>query len=156
MAYDSNLDAVAEAIRKKIADFGFNSSSSRGGGTVGDRAAKTVAQGIHDRSIRFEGPDGRWPDNADSTVERKGFNAPNFETGGMLSEEQIAGEVTVTPNECAIRYGKDEENREKAGYAHGGQGRGKVVRRFFALDEQISRAVVEVVREELGDHLSKD
>lgn len=155
-SYTSNIDQVAEAIRRKVAGFGFSTPASKGGGTVGDRAAATVARGIHDRSIRFEGPDGRWPDNADSTVRKKGFNAPNFETGAMISEEQIAGEVTSTPDECAIRYGKDQENRSKAHYAHAGQGEQKIVRRFFALDGTIKRAVVVVVRDELGDHLSKD
>jgi hypothetical protein len=154
--YTSNLDQVVAAIRQKIADFGFHTLSSTGGGTVGDRAATTVAEGIHERSERQMGPDRRWDDNAPSTIERKGRNSPNFDSGAMLDPKNIAGSVTSTPDTCAIEYTHDEENRRKAEYANfKGQGPRGVIRRFMALDGQINQTVVEVVREELGDHLGQ-
>lgn len=154
-AYTSNLDALMDAIRRKVLGFGFDNAASRGSGTVGDHAAAVAAEGIHDRSIVSYGPDGQWPDNADSTIKRKGFNWPNVESGSMVSEEQIAGDVQSTNDECRMRYGKDDENRKKAKYAHEGQGPTKVVRKFFALDNDIRRDIGVAMREEMADRLKQ-
>jgi hypothetical protein len=156
-AYTSNLDQVAEAIRRKVLGFGFDSPSSKGGGTVGDRAAKTLADDIHERSKRGDGPDGAWDRNAPSTIARKGRDQPNINTGQMIAPENIAGTVTNTGEECRIEYTHDEEIRARAEYANSkGQGRQKIIRRFMALDDTIKRDVVVGVREDLGDHLSRD
>ncbi len=93
--YAANLDELDRTVSMVMADFGLD-SPSRAAPTVGDRAADSIAAGIHGRGQNAEGPDGAWRPNAESTIRKKGFDFANHETGQMLSEDQILGEVTVT------------------------------------------------------------
>lgn len=152
MGFADNADDPRSSFTDAIRAFGLD-SPSRAGKTVGDRAAKEIAFRIHERGVRFEGPDGRWPDNAESTARRKGFNAPNFETGAMLSEEQVAGEVSVSHDEASMTYGKDDECRLKATFAHEGQSRAKILRPFYGLTDADADAVFEGVVDDLLNSL---
>ena len=154
--YSSNLDSLMEAIRSKVLGFGFQTPSSKGSGTVGDHAASVVATGIHNRSEQGRGPDDDWDRNAKSTIKKKGFDKPNFETGATLSVEELTGTVESNPDECRMKYGQTQECREKAHWAHVGQSKRKIIRKFYELDGTIRREVCVVVRDELGQHLSKD
>lgn len=156
MHYESNLDEIAVGTRPSALrlDAPARAPGPGGGATVGDRIARELAHRIHDRGIRFEGTDGRWPDNAESTARRKGFNAPNYRTGAMLSAEHIAGVVTPTPADVSIQYGTGEADdrgttdRDRAYYAETGQSAKKIVRSFFGVIDSDADAIADLVGDE--------
>lgn len=148
---DCDIDGAARWVSGVIAGFGFDTGPA--GDTVGDHSARIVATDISRRGMRGYGPDGEWDHNADSTIKKKGFDAPNVVTGEMLDPKNIAGTVTNSREECRIDYTDDPEIRERAEFAHTGQSRKKIIRRFMGLDEDINRAVVEAVARDLTLHI---
>lgn len=155
ITFNSSIDEAGARIAGIIASFGFDAHSAESG-TVGDRAAKIVADGIHERSLRFEGPTGYWRSNAPATIDAKGFNAPNYETGEMIAAENIAGRVTNSHEECRIDYTDDPEIRARAEFANfKGQSHKKIIRRFMALDETINQKVRQGVAEDLVAHVER-
>jgi hypothetical protein len=152
MPMSSNADDPRSSFTDALKSFGLD-SPSRGGKTVGDRALKTIAERIHERGERFEGPDGRWADNAESTIKKKGRNAPNHDHNDMMSLGQIEGEQAVSHNEATMAYGKDDECRAKAGFAHSGQSKSRILRPFYAITEADADAVFEGVVDDLLNNL---
>lgn len=148
------IDGPDDPLAVALNAFGLDSPSPKAS-TVGEHAVKIVAANIHDRGIAFEGPTGRWQDNAPSTIKKKGFNAPNFETGAMLSEEQIRGEVTVSHADASLTYGKDDECKAKAGFAHDGQSHLRIKRPFFAFTESDADEIAAKVMEDLVAYLMR-
>ena len=118
-------------------------------------ATHVVAQGIADRSMRSEAPDGSmWMANAPLYRAWKkshyGFDQPNVRTGQMLSLESLVGDTTVGPELVEMRYGtgrppvaaatlgaemtqgdKDITDIEKAFFC-------SAERPFYGLDDEIS------------------
>jgi hypothetical protein len=153
-SYSTNLDDVAAWLKRCAAGPGLDEPAAGASGTVGDRLAKTLAGRIHDRAVRFVGTAGAWPMNAESTAEAKRFNAPNYETGEMVSEEHIAGVVTSTESETTILYGQGNANadgvtdRDRANFAEEGQSAQRIVRSFFGVTGEDADALVDVQADE--------
>ena len=154
MPISSNIDDPSADFRSAIQAFGLE-SPSRKGKSVGDRAAKTIAEAIFERGERREGPDGRWQDNAPSTVARKGRNDPNHDTNAMMSIGQIEGEISVSHDEATMTYGKDDECRAKAHWAHEGAGRTKVQRPFYAITDDDADEVLDGLADDILAFLMK-
>lgn len=149
MKYSSNFDDPGAFFDEALKDFGLD-SPSREGSTVGGRAVKTIATGIYERGERREGPDGRWRDNAASTIKRKGRNDPNHDTNEMLKLEQIMGDVAVTRREADMVYGKDDENKAKAHWAHEGHDRP-----FMAITESDADAVMDGLCDDIINNFAR-
>lgn len=154
MPFTSNADDSGASFRDAIREFGLD-SPSRHGKSVGDRALTTVVDGICERFANKEGSDGRWPSNAPSTVYRKGRDDANCDTGAMGSREQIEGEQAISHNEATLDYGKDDECRAKAHWAHVGQSSLKIVRDFQFMSESDIDKVVDGVADDLLAWLQK-
>lgn len=152
MRYESDIDDPAASFRPALAQFGLDSPSPKAS-SVGAHCVKIAANNIHDRGIAFEGPDGRWPDNAESTIRKKGFNAPNFETGAMLSHEQLEGTLVVSRTEADATYGIDEECKKKAHFAHTGQSILRILRPFYGFTASDADEIAEGVMDDLVNFL---
>jgi len=153
-SYDSNIDELESELKSAFASFGLD-APSRKAATVGNRCAETIAQGIHDRGMNRQGPNGEWAPNAPSTIKKKGRDAPNRDTEVMLSTEQIAGEVTVSREEMDVIFGKDAETKAKGFYAEEGQGRTGIVREFFWITESDADAALDGLCDDLMNHLAR-
>jgi hypothetical protein len=153
VTYSSNLEQLAEETRPGIVRMD-GPSAAGGGATVGDRLSRELAARIHDRGAEGFGTDGAWKRNADSTVDRKGFDAPNIVTGEMLDPRHIAGEVDNQADAMEMTYGTGDvdgrgtSDRDRAHFAETGQSRQKIVRSFFGLVDGDMDAAAELLASE--------
>lgn len=129
-------------------------SGSPGAASVADRLATAFARRIHARGMAGRGPDGDWRRNAPATIEAKGFDRPNVETGEMLDERHIRGVVASTDSEMSMTYGTgaaDEHgvsDRDRAVFAHEGQSAQRIRRPFFGLNDGDMDTAAEIAGDE--------
>lgn len=143
----SNRDQVVARLRSDVVGIGFH-GVGRDGRLSGD-VQKVIAQVIVDRTInrREDASNAPLAPLKPATIARKlrlGFPETILvETGHMLAEEQLLGELAVDENHAIeIAYGKDEYAELKAEWAHIG-GPNRPERTFFAIgnDEQDHAAI---------------
>lgn len=131
-------------------------SESPGATTVGDRIAGAVAGRIHARGIAGRGPDFRWKRNSPTTIQAKGRDEPNIDTGQMLSVANVKGVVVSTDSQMSMQYGfgvpdpndPTTTDREKAVLAHDGQSSQRIKRPFFGMNDGDMDVVAEIAGDE--------
>jgi hypothetical protein len=156
----SNIDEVMDAIEHAIDSFGMDTDD------LGNRLAQGQAHAIHERAESGEGSEGAWDRNRASTIRRKGFDKPNYETDQMMSEASLLGHVDVSREKLEMQYGTGtavvSEHRsakwvltdtQKAALAHEGQSHLLIKRPFYALTEEDQQRILEMTGETLADHL---
>lgn len=155
MKYRTNWEADPRAFfDAALKDFGLDSPSAKAS-TAGDRAVNTLAENIHDRGMDGQGPDGEWDRNAPSTIKKKGFDRPNIVTGEMLDVEQIMGDVSISKRQAVATYGKDEDVRKRATFAHEGQSSLKIKRPFLGITESDADEVLEGLADDIVNFLMR-
>jgi hypothetical protein len=148
----SNVEEWAERFRRRWSEFGFH-TRPHGGSTVGEELVANTAEGIHERSLyQQHGGDrtpGQWPRNRGRYAIEKakdvGHNIVNVYTGEMVSQDEIAGEVTMTSTMIVMRAGSGPEVVARAWYAHE-QGRG-----YYELDNEIRQSNIGIEGHDLGE-----
>lgn len=143
-----------DPLSGSLGGFGFDSPSPKAP-TVGDHAFDVAARNIYERGEAREGPDGSWQRNAPSTIRQKGRDDPNHDTNAMMSYNQIRGEGIVGHADASLTYGKDDECKAKAGFAHDGQSHLRIKRPFFAFTESDADEIAAKVMEDLVAYLMR-
>ena len=174
----SNLDDVLDRVERLIDGYGF--LLSKGDRDLGRDCIKIVAQDISERAMVGEGSEGQWAANSDEP-EGKGYasykervydviDQPNVRTGDMLSKRALSN-GTVSNEAVEMAYGtgdvaragvagrtvkeadKKLTDREKAYYAHTGQGPHGTTRPFYALSEDAVVTIRETCQERLNQYV---
>jgi hypothetical protein len=173
----SNLDDVIDRVERLIDGYGF--LLSVGERLLGRECIKIVANDIQARAAHGEGSEGEWAPNSD-VPEGKGYkiykervydvvDAPNVRTGDMLSARALSN-GTVSNEAVEMAYGtgdvpregrgrtvkeadKKLTDRQKAYYAHTGQGPHGTTRRFYALSEDAVAGIRDACQERLNQYV---
>jgi hypothetical protein len=175
MAQTSNIDQVVSWLENWVNSYDFTRPSKDQ--SLGRDIATKVVEGIERRSSdQNQGATTVWPPNAPtyaaSKQKRYGWSHPNYRTGQMLSKASLFGRTTIAPQEVTMRYGTDTPpsgsaapsgyisdhdryvtDTEKASFPHSGQSRRQVKRPFYELDDEITRQVLDVCRENLDSYI---
>jgi hypothetical protein len=164
----SNSEQVFRNIGGFLRSFNFTRVGSDQ--SLGRDVAHKEVDQIEGRCSRQVGPDGEpWDKNTDSTMEGKevlgwGDNTPNVATNNMLNKIALFGETRVEPYRVTLVYGtnakasksyspsgklrkSDEKltDREKAYFAHTGQGPHATERPFYGFGEGDRAAIIDDV-----------
>jgi hypothetical protein len=166
--FDHQMHAIVDS-------FDFNLPGIEG--SLGRDVMMAVVEGIMRRSEdEKKGAEVDWPKNTDGVAKRKEkryllTDAPNEQTGQMLSQKSLIGQTTIEPELVTMIYGvntppdktktgvklapADERvtDVEKAYYAHTGQSKQKILRPFYELDDTIATDVIKIVGDALNDHV---
>jgi hypothetical protein len=177
----SNIDEVCADLNRLIDGFGFDLPSIIDR-DLGRSCAMTFATGIRDRATKGIGSEGEWEPNSD-IPEGKGYasmkervygviEAPNDRTGDMLSVRALSN-CHISHDQVVLEYGTGDypepgskgrpvkasdlkkTDREKAYYAHTGQGPNGVTRPFYALDDDICGEITERCQERLDQYVGE-
>lgn len=154
---ETDADNVFSRLEAILDLFGLDAGV--GGEPLGDQIAHTFARNAHERAEAGRGSEGDWERNRPSTIRKKGFDKPNIESGQMMSEASLAGDVVNTPEQTTITYGtgaasggrSPTSDAEKAHWAH--VTGGAVARPFYALTEDDKAEIQEITAEELAEYL---
>jgi hypothetical protein len=167
MGEHSNVDEVTEALNAIMEGFGFDL-------TVDDKdlgCIKIVATDIQERAGQGEGSEGEWDENAEGYAKYKErvygvTESPNFRTGDMLSERALSngtvahltvdmefGTGTIASSGTRGRPVKEVDkkltDREKAGYAHDGQGPHGTTRPFYVIHDTAASDIQQLCQQRL-------
>jgi hypothetical protein len=128
-----------------------------------------------------EGED--WPENSTKEPPPGGYKAwkakkyglddePNIRTGQMTSQTSLYGRTQINTHDMLMVYGlgegpkssaaptgylskqdKETTDTQKAYYAHTGQSKKRVLRKFYAANAEDTQRVIELVQENLNDYI---
>jgi hypothetical protein len=169
----SNLDDVIDRVERLIDGYGFLLSVEDK--ALGRTCIKIVANDIQERAAHGEGSEGEWDKNAPDYTKMKErvygvVEQPNVRTGDMLSGRALSN-GTVSNEAVEMVYGtgdvasegrtgrtvkeadKKLTDREKAYYAHTGQGPHGTTRPFYALSEDAVVAIRDTCQERLNQYV---
>jgi hypothetical protein len=161
---DDYVDQLCDQIEELVETFGFESAGVEGK-SLADDAVHAVAESISEDCREGKAPDGsEWAPNKEPyrswKAKKYGVHDPGYLTGQTLSIESLVGEVEVTNDRVTMTHGVgavDEDgvtDREKGIWlTEGDEKQGREPRPFYALNDDRSKAVVDVLSEGLGRHL---
>jgi hypothetical protein len=172
MGEHSNVEEVTEVLNAIVDGFGFDLTVDDK--DLGRHCIKIVATDIQERSARGEGSEGEWDENTEDYAKYKKrvygvTEQPNVRTGDMLSDRALSI-GTVGHETVDMEYGTgdtprtgvagrpvksaDEKitDREKAGYAHDGQGPHGTERPFYVIHDTAASDIQELCQQRLNEY----
>ena len=173
----SNIDEVIASLDAIVDGFGFDLTT--GDQDLGQDCVTIFAGGVQDLAAQGIGSEGEWKANSDEP-EGHGYASykarvygvverPNVRTNQMLSELSLSNS-TRSHETVDLKYGtgmppggiaggqsvqeadKKITDREKAYYAHTGQGPEGIRRPFYALNDDINTGIQVRCQERLNDY----
>lgn len=173
----SNLDEVIDALDRIIEGFGFDLTTEDQ--DLGKDCIGIVAGTIQDKAASGVGSEGAWEPNSDNPAGH-GYasykervygviDQPNVRTEDMLSERALSN-GTVGHETVNMQYGtgdvprdgvagrpvkeadKKITDRQKAGYAHDGQGPHGTKRPFYVIHDEAADGIQARCQERLDDY----
>jgi hypothetical protein len=168
----SNIDEVIAALDKIVEGFGFDLTT--GDKDLGQDCAGIFAEDVQALGAQGIGSEGEWPANEDEYAAYKErvygvVERPNVRTNQMLSQDSLQNHET-SHEVVDLIYGTGEPprdgvagrpvkaadkkvtDREKAGYAHTGQGPKGVKRPFYALHDETTVKIQGRCQERLNEY----
>lgn len=145
----TNRGAVIGRLVQDVTGLSFRGATPQG--VLADTVRDAIVEVIMGRTAL----DQKQPDGGDlaplkpATIARKrrrGYpDTILVETGKMLAQDELRGDLDVDDHDMTITYGKSGDTREKAEWAHEGSGN-RPPRPFFAIgDDPADRDVVDKV-----------
>jgi hypothetical protein len=171
MSEHSNVDEVTAAIDDIIKGFGFDLTVSDK--TLGHDCVEIFATDVQNKASQGIGSEGAWKENAADYASMKervyGVDeGPNIRTGQMLSILSLSN-AEINHESVDLEYGTDTiardgvkgrpvknadkklTDRQKAAYAHAGQGPEGTERPFYAISAEAATAIQEKCQARLDD-----
>jgi hypothetical protein len=171
-----NLDAVVAWLGRFVESFDFTRTGRDQ--SLGRDIANKIAEGIIERNKRQVDRDGEpWKKNAPAYKEWKELKSglvdePNIRTGQMTSQLSLFGRTQIARREITMIMGLDKPpvrsaaptghiskqdknitDTAKAYFAHTGQSRQKIQRRFYAATSGDAVVVVELVQKNMNQYI---